>query len=73
MILADGKWYIQDRKGKLYVMEKNETTYKCITEFHEKAVNGLVCSSNHNFAVSLGENGMVKVWDFVKKIVAYQS
>jgi hypothetical protein len=54
MILADGKWYIQDRKGKLYVMEKNESNYKCITEFHEKSVNGLVCSPTHNFAVSLG-------------------
>lgn len=73
MVLADGKWYIQDRKGRLYVMEKNENTYKCITEFHEKAVTGLVSSPTHNFAVSIGENGMIKVWDFVRKVVAYQS
>lgn len=66
MILADNKWYIQDRKGKLYVMEKNETEYKCITEFHEGAVTGLVASPSHNYAVSLGENGMIKVWDYTK-------
>ena len=72
MILADNKWYIQDRKGKMYVMEKDETTYKCITEFHEGSVNGLVCSPTHSYAVSLGENGMLKVWDYVKKVVAYQ-
>lgn len=72
MVLADGKWYIQDRKGKLYVMEKEETNYKCITEFHEGSINGLVCSPTHSYALSLGENGMIKVWDYVKKNVAYQ-
>lgn len=72
MILADNKWYIQDRKGKLYVMEKEESTYKVITEFHEGSVNGLVCSPVHSYAVSLGENGMLKVWDYVKQNVAYQ-
>lgn len=71
MILADNKWYIQDRKGKLYVMDYEDTTYKCISEFHEGSVNGLVCSPTHGYAVSLGENGMIKVWDYVKKNVAY--
>ena len=53
-------------------MEKNETEYKCINEFHEGSVTGLVASPSHNYAVSLGENGMVKVWDYTKKVVAYQ-
>jgi WD40 repeat protein len=53
-------------------MEKEESTYKVITEFHEGSVNGLVCSPVHSYAVSLGENGMLKVWDYVKQNVAYQ-
>jgi len=72
MVLANNKWYIQDRKGKIYVMEKDQEEYKCITEFHEGSVNGLVCSPSHNYAVSIGENGMIKVWDYVKAVVAYQ-
>jgi WD40 repeat protein len=71
MILADDVWYIQDRKGRMYVMDKENDNYKCIYEFHQGHINSLVTSPSLNYAVSTGEDGVVKVWDFVRKNVVH--
>jgi WD40 repeat protein len=55
----------------MYVMDKETDNYKCIYEFHQGHINSLVTSPNLNYAVSTGEDGVVKVWDFVRKNVVH--
>lgn len=69
MILAGSQWYIQDAKGKIFSMGKDSDIYNEVTCFQEGEVRDIVCSPSHNFAASIGQNGMVKVWDYVKKDV----
>ena len=41
--------------------------YRNLELFHKGAVMDIVCSPTHNYAVSLGEDGLVKVWDYANK------
>lgn len=70
MVLAGSQWYIQDARGKIFSMGKDSDIYNEVYTFHQGAVKDLVASPSHNFAVSIGENGMIKVWDYVKKSVS---
>ena len=67
MVSADKRWYIQDGKGKIYVLSKDTNQYSEIYKFTEGAIMDLCTSPCHNYAVSLGESGLVKVWDYAKK------
>jgi WD40 repeat protein len=68
MTLANNKWYIQDLNGGIYVMDHDsDGVYRNVYNFHKGAINDLVCSPTHNYAISLGEDGLVKVWDYAKK------
>jgi WD40 repeat protein len=68
MIPAQGKWYIQDANGKIYVMDKENDIYRDIMSFHKDAIKDLVVSPSHNYALTLGEDGMLKVWDYANKV-----
>ena len=72
MILAGSQWYIQDAKGKIFSMGKDSDIYNEVYNFQEGSVKDIVASPTHNFAASIGQNGMVKVWDYVKKNVFSQ-
>jgi DNA-directed RNA polymerase subunit beta len=48
-------------------MEKETDNYKCIYEFHQGHINSLVTSPNLNYAVTTGEDGIVKVGSYVKE------
>ena len=61
MVLADGKWYIQDGKGRIYVMNHDSELSTEVYDFQEGTVNDLAVSPSHNYAVSIGSNGMIKV------------
>ena len=69
MILANKKWYIYDGKGRIYVMAYNSDIYQCVEEFHQGSINDIVTSPNHNYALTIGENGMIKTWDYCRKVV----
>ena len=53
-------------------MGKDSDIYNEVYNFQEGAVRDVVASPTHNFAASIGQNGMVKVWDYVKKNVFSQ-
>ena len=72
MILANNKWYIQDANGRIYVMDHDSEIYREITQFHKGAINDIVCSPSHNYAVSLGEDGLIKVWDYANRTDPYR-
>jgi WD40 repeat protein len=68
MTLANNKWYIQDLNGAIYVMDHDsDGVYRNVYNFHKGAIADLVCSPTHNYAMTLGEDGLVKVWDYAKK------
>jgi len=73
MIRADAKWYIQDAYGRIYMMPRDSDVYQVVFEFNQGAINDVAISPQHNYALTLGENGLVKTWDYVAKNVAYQS
>ena len=72
MISANNKWYIQDANGRIYVMAHDSEIVHEITSFHKGSVNDLVCSPSHNYAISLGQDGTVKVWDYANKSAPYE-
>jgi WD40 repeat protein len=39
-----------------------------VYKFTEGAIQDLITSPSHNYAISLGESGLVKVWDYAKKV-----
>jgi len=43
-----------------------------VFQFHQGAVNDVITSPNQNYCITIGENGMIKVWDYVLKQVKYQ-
>jgi WD40 repeat protein len=67
MVSAGKKWYVQDGRGKIYVVSKETDMYSEIYRFTEGAIMDLVASPAHHYAISLGESGQVKVWDYAKK------
>jgi WD40 repeat protein len=71
MIRADKKWYIQDAKGGMYVMEYGQEDYSIVYRFNEGSIVDIVTSPTHNYSITLGESGCIKVWDYVRKEVAY--
>jgi WD40 repeat protein len=45
----------------------SDGVYRNVYNFHKGSIEDLVCSPTHNYAMSLGEDGLVKVWDYAKK------
>ena len=72
MILADKTWIIQDANGKIYRMAHDSDIYTTVVEFTQGAINDIAISPTHNYALTVAENGMIKVWDYVRKQVTYQ-
>jgi len=70
IILANNKWYIQDKNGGIYVMDHDsDGIYRKLDDmkFHKGAVTDLTCSPTHNYAVSLGGGGLIKEKDYGNK------
>ena len=61
--------YIQDGKGRIYCLNRDSDLYTEVYKFTEGSVAALCASPTHNYAVSLGETGQLKVWDYAKKSV----
>ena len=51
------------------MMAYNSDIYQCVEEFHQGSINDIVTSPNHNYALTIGENGMIKTWDYCRKVV----
>jgi len=65
--VAGNKYYIQDGKGKIYCLNRETDIYTEVYKFTEGAIMALASSPIHNYVVSLGESGEIKVWDYAKK------
>ena len=65
--VAGNKYYIQDGRGKIYCLNRETDIYTEVYKFTEGSIMALASSPLHNYVVSLGESGEVKVWDYAKK------
>ena len=66
MIKGNDHWLIGDGKGKIWKMMIETMEVKLVTSFHSKRVRDLSVPHSINAALTLGEDGHVKLWDFVK-------
>ena len=65
MIKGHDHWLIADGKGKIWKMNIDNMHVTEITHFHSKRVQDL-CLPPINAALTVGEDGQVKLWDYVR-------
>jgi len=64
-------WIIADGRGKMWRLNTESKEYKEILHFHAGRINDLVLAKNINAAISLGSDGIIKLWDYVKNVEVY--
>ena len=65
MIKGKDNWLIADGNGKIWKLPFDTMEAKEITSYHSKKVTDLAIPQSLNSAITLGEDGQVKLWDFV--------
>jgi WD40 repeat protein len=66
IIKAKDFWLIADGKGKLWKMSVTTMEVHLITSFHSKKIRDIIIPHSINATITLGEDGQVKLWDYVK-------
>lgn len=66
MIKGNDHWLIQDGKGKIWKMMMDSMEVTEIRHFHSGQISDLVLNPVQNAAISLGQDGQAKLWDFIK-------
>jgi len=47
--------------------------YKLVQEFHSGAISEMAVSPKHNICVTMGQDGVAKLWDFINMKEIYSS
>lgn len=66
MIKGKDIWLLADGKGKLWKMKMDTLHYEEVTHYHSGQINDLVVNSQNKSVVTIGQDGQVKLWDFIK-------
>lgn len=66
MIKNKDSWLIADGKGKIWKLPFDTMEPHEITSFHSKRVKDLAIPHSMTSSITLGEDGHVKMWDFLK-------
>jgi WD40 repeat protein len=64
-------WLIGDGRGKIWMLNNETKDYKPILRFHSGKVMDLALSQDTNSAVSIGNDGCLKLWDYTKSMEVY--
>ena len=67
MVKGDGFWLIQDAKGYLWKLDCEDYGAEIIHNFHSGAITDLALSDACNMCMTVGEDGMISAWDYVKR------
>ena len=59
-------WLLADGRGKIWKMMNDTLDITEVTHFHSGKVRDLAMSSQQLLAVTAGEDGQVKLWDFIR-------
>ena len=73
LLRGDGHWVVQDAQGAIYKVDETTDRVTTVLEFHAGAINALNASPIDHFAASTGEDGTVRLWDYVENKCLYQS
>ena len=67
MIKGDDHWLIQDGNGRLYKMPFATDQVRELHHFHSGPLRGLAVPKSADVALTLGNDGRVKLWDFISR------
>lgn len=71
MVKGNGIWLIQDGKGRLWQLSCDDYSSKVLLNYHSGSINDLALSDAYNMGVTVGQDGTVKVWDYVRNTEYY--
>lgn len=71
MIKGKGMWLIQDARGRLWQLDAKDYQATVIREFQSGAITDLALSDTFNMAITTGEDGLIKVWDYLREKPLY--
>jgi len=72
MVKGNGMWLVQDARGRIWKVDCEDYTSEIITDFHSGAITDMAISDFCNMAVTVGEDGNIKVWDYVRQKALFQ-
>lgn len=66
MIKGNDHWLLVDGKGKIWRMKMDTLEVTEIMNFNSGKVTDLVINEKQNSAITVGQDGSVKLWDFIR-------
>jgi len=66
MVRGEGFWLIQDFKGRLWKLDCESLKSNLVLDFHSGRINDASVSDCGNMCATVGEDGNIKFWDYVK-------
>jgi hypothetical protein len=70
--VTDGKFYIQDQKGKIWRLDRATDKYEVVYDFLQGAITAITYSPTHDYLLQLGEKGELRVVDSASKRVVHK-
>jgi WD40 repeat protein len=67
MVKGNGFWLIQDGNGSMWKMDCQTNKYEQVFNFHSGRINDMAIGDTNNLCVSVGQDGNIKFWDYVRK------
>ena len=55
----------------MWQLDSKDFQATVVREFHSGAITDLAVSDNMNMAISTGEDGLIKVWDYLREAPLY--
>jgi WD40 repeat protein len=72
VVMGNGIWLINDFKGRLWRVNVEDFSAKIIFEYNSGEITDMAMSDAYNMCVTCGQDGMVKVWDYLRGEAYYQ-
>ena len=66
MVKGKEHWLLADGKGKIWKMRMDNLEVSEIMHFHSGPIADLVVCQKQNASLTVGGDGQVKLWDFIK-------
>jgi WD40 repeat protein len=71
MVRGKEFWLLNDAKGCLWRLSCNDFTATKVLEYHSGKITDMALSDAYNLAVTVAEDGHVKIWDYCRKKPIY--
>lgn len=71
LIKGDKIWFSVDRKGKIWKISEDFLEQHVLLDFHSGKIMDIVTSPECNAAVTIGEDGSTRLWDFINQKEIY--